>query len=271
MIRIVVCAKEVPDPDAVNAYAVNGRLKIADDGRSIGQAAIPLLMNAYDEQAIEAALRMRDAGQDVSLTVVTAGTVRPEYMRKATALGADRVVQIRHGLDWAATSATGAMLAAFLRKEGADLVLCGRQASDDDQGVVPAVIAEALDMPLVAMAREVQVQGNTLTVVRVTPEGHETVECGLPAVVTISSELGTPRMPTARALMAARSKTAEVVDVANLDVAPESLAPQFVLRRMEVPLKEGHCEFIAGETPEATARSLARKLRELGLVAEAAT
>ncbi|MCH8009968.1 MAG: hypothetical protein IIC91_14005, partial [Chloroflexi bacterium] len=71
--RIVVCAKEVLDPDAVNTYAVAGRLEIGEDGRSITQAAIPRLMNAYDEQAIEAALRIRDAGVDCTIHVVSAG------------------------------------------------------------------------------------------------------------------------------------------------------------------------------------------------------
>ena len=266
--RIVVCAKEVPDPDAVNAYAVSGRLTIAADGTSIEQAAVPLLMNAYDEQAIEAALRLRDAGHDCSLTVVTVGTARPEYLRKAAALGADQVVQIRHSLSRPDTLVVGAILAGYIRASGgADLVLCGRQASDDDQGVVPAVVAEELGLPLVTMAREIRLIRETLTVVRVTPAGDETVECDLPAVVTVSSELGAPRMPTARDLIAARSKKPSLIDVSTLGVPDHALAPRLVLRSMVVPQKKGNCEFISGDTLQEAARALVERLRAVGLAA----
>ena len=68
--RIVVCVKEVLDPDAVNNYAIAGRLEIGEDGKSLTQSAIPRLMNGFDEQAIEAALRLRDAGADFTLCVI---------------------------------------------------------------------------------------------------------------------------------------------------------------------------------------------------------
>ena len=75
--RIVVCVKEVLDPDAVNNYALAGRLEIGEDGKTLTQTAIPRLMNGYDEQAIEAALRLRDAGADCTITVVAAGADMP--------------------------------------------------------------------------------------------------------------------------------------------------------------------------------------------------
>src|SRR3972149_10499234 len=92
--RIVVCVKEVLDPDAVNNFALAGRLTIGEDGRTITQSAIPKLMNAYDDQAIEAALRLRDAGAECMIAVVSVGDDPSAILKHAAALGADEIVQI---------------------------------------------------------------------------------------------------------------------------------------------------------------------------------
>ena len=93
--RIVVCVKEVLDPDAVNNYAVAGRLEIGADGKTLTQTAIPRLMNGYDEQAIEAALRLRDAGADFTLCVLSVGTDPDKMLKHAAALGAEELVSIQ--------------------------------------------------------------------------------------------------------------------------------------------------------------------------------
>src|SRR5882724_9257039 len=92
--RIVVCVKEVLDPDAVDNYALAGRLEIGADGKTLTQAAIPRLMNAYDEQAIEAALRLRDAGATCTIAVVSVGRDVTDILKHAAALGADDVASI---------------------------------------------------------------------------------------------------------------------------------------------------------------------------------
>jgi electron transfer flavoprotein beta subunit len=205
--RIVVCVKEVLDPDAVNSFAVAGRLTIGDDGKSLAQSAIPRLMNGFDEQALEAALRLRDGGASGTISVVSIGADPSSILRHAAALGADEITHV--AADPAALDghATAALLAAWIRATGAaDLVLCGRQASDDDQGVVPALIGERLGMPVVTIARAVTLESGAVRVTRVTPDGDEVVLAPLPAVVTVSNEIGTPRYPTAaRKLKARRS------------------------------------------------------------------
>ena len=158
--KIVVCVKQVLDPDAVNNYALEGKIQIGEDGKSITNASIPKLMNAYDEQAIEAALRLRDAGASFTLTVVSLGVDLDDMLRYAAALGADEIVRIdvepgtldHHGVACA--------LAAYVGMTGgADLVLCGRQASDDDQGLVPGLLAEIMGMPVVTIARSIALEG----------------------------------------------------------------------------------------------------------------
>jgi electron transfer flavoprotein beta subunit len=264
--RIVICAKEVPDPDAVNNYALEGRLVIGEDGKTLTQTTIPRLMNAYDEQAIEAALRLRDAGAECTIAVVAVGAAAPDLLKHAAAMGADEIVSIP--LDGAAADyhVTGAILAAWVRASGgADLVLCGRQASDDDQGVVPAILAERLDAPLVAIARAVELTDGGVRVTRVTPDGDEVVEAALPAVVTISNELGTPRYPTMAKRMQARKKPPTVVRVADLGLAADELAPRVTLTRQFVPTVQGSCEMIAGGSPRELADNLMARLRAEGL------
>lgn len=262
--RIVVCAKEVLDPDAVNNYALEGRLVIGEDGKSLTQSSIPRLMNAYDEQAIEAALRIKEAGTECTITVVCAGSDVDELLKHAAALGADDVVRVGVDATTIDCHATAAILSAYIQSSGgADLILCGRQASDDDQGVVPALVGEKLGMPVVTIARSVELVdgGESVRVTRVTPNGDEVVEASCPTVVTISNELGTPRYPTMAGRMAARRKKATVVAVGDLAVSAEELQPRVTLTRQFVPTVQGDCEFLSGNSPADLADQLMARLR----------
>ena len=269
-LRLVVCAKQVLDPDAVNNYALEGKLVIGDDGKSLTQSSIPRLMNAYDEQAIEAALRIREAGVACTITVVSVGDPG-EILKHAAALGVDEPVAIQ--IDAAATDHHGIarILAAFVQSRGgADLVLCGRQASDDDQGVVPALLGEHLGMPVVTIARAVEVAASggsfDVRVVRVTPDGDETVAVPAPAVVTISNELGPPRYPTMVGRMAARKKKIGVMTPADLGLTADALHPRVTLTRQFVPTVKGGCEVIEGATAAEAATRLIARLREEGVL-----
>jgi len=263
-VRVVVCVKEVLDPDAVNSYAVAGRLEIGPDGRSLTQTAIPRLMNGYDEQAIEAALRLRDAGAQFTLAVVSAGADPEKILKHAAALGAEELVAIEVDPATLDHHAAATLLAAQIEKSGgADVVLCGRQASDDDQGVVPALIGERLGMPVVTVARELTLEGEALRVTRVTPDGDEVVRVACPAVVTITNELGDPRYPTAAAKMKARRVKPTVVAPADLALGDADLAPRVMMKRQFVPEVHGNCEFLEGE-PAAVADQLIARLRADG-------
>ena len=260
--RIVVCVKEVLDPDAVGAYAVAGRLVIGEDGRTLVQTTIPRLINGYDEQALEAALRLRDAGTDCVICVVTVASVASDataVLRHASSLGADEVVAIEAPSEGADCHVIAALLAGYVRTHGgADLVLCGRQASDDDQGVVPALLGEMLGTPVVTIARSIESAGSpdapAVRVTRVTPDGDEVVEAACPSVVTISSELGTPRYPTMPMKMAARRVTPTVVRADDLGVSSEELVARVVPVRQFVPAVKGECEFITGSAAEVADR-----------------
>ncbi|MBK7250400.1 MAG: electron transfer flavoprotein subunit beta/FixA family protein [Gammaproteobacteria bacterium] len=264
--RIVVCVKEVLDPSAVNNYALAGKLRIAADGRTLDAAAVPRLINGYDEQAMEAALRIRDAGVAARISAVSIGADTTAMLKHCAALGADEVVGIHPGDAELDGAAVAHLLDAYVRTSGgADLVLCGRQASDDDQGVVPVLLAERLGSAIATQARAVEVNGSRIKVTRVTPDGEEVVEGALPAVVTISNELGTPRFPTAKSKMAARKIVPAELTPAALGVTARDLAPGVRLLRQYVPDVQGNCEFLQG-SPADVARVLLGKLRAEQLI-----
>jgi electron transfer flavoprotein beta subunit len=181
-------------------------------------------------------------------------------------MGADDIVHIDAGDTSLDCHVAANILSAYIRTSGgADLVLCGRQASDDDQGVVPALIGEALGMPVVALARAIEVNGNTVKVTRVTPDGDEVVEGTTPAVVTVSNELGEPRFPTARAKMAARKKKPTVIAASELGLSTDDLTEKVVLSQQFVPQVQNNCEFLEGSAAEV-AQALMEKLRSDSLV-----
>jgi electron transfer flavoprotein beta subunit len=259
--RIVVCAKEVLDPDAVNNYALAGNLTIGADGKTPEVSAIPRLINGYDEQALEAALRLKDAGVECTISAVSIGNDQKDLLKKCVAMGADEIVAIDADASTLDGMATATLLAAYVEQTGgADLILCGRQASDDDQGVVPALLAEKLGMPIVPIARAVEINGDKVTVTRATPDGDEVVEGATPAVVTVTNELGEPRFPTAKQKMQARKKKPALMSVAELGLSEADLAPQVELVKQYVPEVLGNCEFLEG-SPEEIAKQLIDKLR----------
>jgi len=264
--RIVVCVKEVLDPSAVNNLALAGKLKIGGDGRTLDVTAVPRLINGYDEQGMEVALRIRDAGVTCTIVAVSIGADQKAMLRQCAALGADEIVAIDPAGQELDGAAVAKALAAYVKSSGgADLVLCGRQASDDDQGVVPVLLAEKLSIPAVLFARAVEVSGQALSVTRVTADGDEIVQGAMPALVTISNEVGVPRFPTAKAKMAARKMAAAELTLAALGLSASDLTPSVELVRQQLPVVNGNCQFLQGSAAE-TARQLIDRLRADGVV-----
>jgi electron transfer flavoprotein beta subunit len=271
--HIVVAEKQVLDPDGVNSYALWGKLAVDASGRgfTVGDL-IPHIINAYDEQAMEAALRLKDADPATTITAVSVGAESTaEVLKRCVAMGADRAIQV---LDPEADAADGfrtaAILAGLVRELGdVDLVLCGRQGSDYDQGTVPAALSELLGAGFVTLAAGVEAAPGGVRVRRATPLGEEVVEAAFPAVVTVSNELGTPRYPTSRGMLEARRKRPEVREASSLlPGATPGWAP--VLGGVEVvevfvPDVQGHCEIIAGETPAEKAAALWERIVATGV------
>jgi electron transfer flavoprotein beta subunit len=264
--HIVVAAKQVLDPDGVNSYALWGRLAVDETGRRFTIVdTVPQLINAYDEQAMEVALRLRDAGGECRITAVTVGPdSAADVLKRCVAMGADQAILVQDPeVDAADGFRTAALLAALARRLGdVDLILCGRQGSDYDQGVVPAAVAEQLDAALVTLAVDVEAVEAGVQVTRVAALGEEVLEASLPAVVTVSNEVGIPRAPAARAMLAARRS--QPTTYAASDLLPEAGGHAVELLRVFVPDVQGGCEVVEGETPAQKATALLRRLDEIG-------
>lgn len=266
-LHVVVCLKSVLDPEGVNSYALWGKLEVDDSGRSFRSVEIPRIVNAYDEQAIEVALRLRDAGVYCRITALTVG---PEaslvLLRRAIAMGADDCVLIDDPESASADGfRTASIIASVVSQLGqVDLVIAGRQGSDYDQGTVPAALAEYLKVAFVSMTADAAPEDEThLRISRVTPLGRETVSLALPAVITVTNEVGTPRYPSSRGMMLARQNAPQRFSAADLSPAPKR---GLELRRLSVPRLEGRCEIIGGDSPQEKAASLLARLREEGVL-----
>ncbi len=273
MLRIAVLAKEVPDSDIVDAFAFTGRLQIDPAAVDVRREGIVVGLNSYDAQAVEAAMRLRDAGVECNVKVLSVGSVGPDALfRRAFALGVDEGYHLADSKFQGADNVGVAriLVAAIRHLGGADLVLCGRQGTDYDQGVVGPTVAALLGIPFVSTAKDVRlVSPGVARVVRVTPDGEETVDVELPAVVTISSELGTPRYPTGMATMAARRKKAVTLSSADIGLSGDGiLAPGERPRRVKVaiPQHEGACQFLEGSSATEVAVKLAQALRRDGVI-----
>ena len=269
--KIVVCVKQIQDPEiAPSIFRVDEEAK-----QVIPVPGLPFVINPFDEQAVEAALRIRDAaGEDsgIEITVVTIGPKNARAVIKAAlALGADNAVLLSDpAFDEGDSYATARTLADTIRTIGdVDMILAGRQAADWDAGIVGAGIAELLNLPAITFARDVRVADGMVTVERVLEDGIETVETALPAVVTISNELGAVRYASLRQTMRAAKKPVAVwgpEDIGLKAAQVGAAASRRVLERLYIPVNDIECEFVAGDSASEMAAALARRLREADLV-----
>lgn len=260
--NIVVCVKRVPDPEApATLYKLD-----AAAGRLVPARSVPWLTSTYDESALEAALQLKDAvGGQVTLLSVAADDVT-EWLQEVLATGADEAVLVQdEALAAGDDFAVAATLAAAVRKlDDVDLVLCGRQASDTDAGIVGPALAEYLGMPSVAVARKVKQGDGGLRVERALDDGYEVLAIEPPAVLAITSELYQLRYATMPNIMAASMKDVTVWSAADLGLAaPARLIDQ---QRLYQPEARVACELISADTDEDAARLLAQALRARGVI-----
>lgn len=208
--KIAVCVKQVPDATAAKRLdPVTRRLD-----RS-GESAL----NATDVNAVEEALRIKEAAGG-EVVVVSLGPEKAlDSLRKALAMGADRAVLVSDadaaGSDLVATSY---VLAKALERESADLVLFGQQSSDSDGAVLWAAVAERLRRPLISQVAELTVDGGSVTGKRQTEFGYDVISAPLPAVVAVSDAINEPRYPSLKGIMSAKSKPTETLSLADIGV-----------------------------------------------------
>jgi electron transfer flavoprotein beta subunit len=208
--KIAVCVKQVPESQAKRMDPQSKRLDRSGDGA----------LNAFDANAVEEALRLKDASSDSEVVLVSLGPEPAlDSLRKGLAMGADRVVLISDeaaaGSDLVATSLA---LAKALEREQADLILFGQQASDSDGAVLWAAVADRLRLPVISQASELTVAEGKARVKRQTEFGYDVIDAPLPAVVAVSDAINEPRYPSLKGIMGAKKKPQESVSAADLGI-----------------------------------------------------
>ena len=241
------------------------------DLRVIHPAGVPPIVNGFDMNAVEAALRLRDAGVECEIVIFSVGTdFAMDVMKKPLAIGADRLVLVddeaSESLD--ALGTARALSAAIERDGGADLVLAGRQASDWDQAHVPIMLSELMSAPLVTLVRGLTVSsdGGGFEVERVAEGGFQRVACPMPAVMTVTNELGEARYANLRGIMMASRKQPETMTLSELGLSDLVSGKALQMTRLFVPASESNIEMIEGEDESDSGRLLALKLREAKLI-----
>lgn len=254
--KIVVCVKQVPDSAA--------KMAVEDGQVSWGDA--PLVLNPWDEYAVEAALQVNEStGGDV--TVVTVGQEGTnEALKISLAMGCGEAILISDpALNGADSQAVACVLAAAIRKIGdVDLVFFGRQAIDGDMGVTSAQTARILGFPmlsLVSVIESVDHDSKTIRVERSVEEGRQIVEAGFPAALSVSKDIGEPRYPS---FMGIRKASRAKIPVWSLDELAID-APTSVVKWPDIQAPETReisTEIIAGDSPQVIAEKLVDKVME---------
>jgi len=207
--KIAVCVKQVPE----------GSRRIDPETKRLDRSGEGAL-NPFDANAVEEALRLKDAGGEGGVVLVSLGPPKAQdALRKALAMGADRAVLVSDdGAAGADLVATSSALAKALERESADLILFGQQANDSDGAVLWAAVADRLRLPVVSQAAEVTHADGKLTVKRQTEFGYDVIEVPTPAIIAVSDAINEPRYPSLKGIMGAKSKPQETVSFTDLGV-----------------------------------------------------
>jgi electron transfer flavoprotein beta subunit len=225
-LKILVPVKRVVD--------YNVKVRVKGDGTGVDIANVKMSMNPFDEIAIEEAVRLKEAGIATEIIAVSAGVAGcQETLRTAMAIGADRGILIETDIELQPL-AVAKLLKAVCEKEQPQLVLCGKQAIDDDANQTGQMLAALMGWPQATFASKVIIAGGMATVTREVDGGLETIEIALPAVVSADLRLNEPRYATLPNIMKAKKKPLDVISPASLDV---DVTPRLKTLKVAEPAK----------------------------------
>ncbi len=251
--KIVVFVKQVPDT-AAQVVVENGQVTWGD---------AELVLNPWDEFAVEAALQLKENfGGDEVIAVSLGPDSAQEALKRALAMGCNRALLISDpALENLDTLGAARVLAAAVQHIGeVDVAVFGRQAVDDDSGTTGAMVARLLGWPMLTLVAAVEaVEGGRIRAARVIEEGRESLDAPLPAVLSIAKDFGEPRYPSFMGIRKAARAQIPTLTLADLGIE----APQPLVSYVEVanpPKREVVCEFIEGDSPQEIAEKLADKL-----------
>jgi electron transfer flavoprotein beta subunit len=237
--KFLVCISQVPDTTT--------KITFTPDNKAFNAAGVQFIINPYDEMALTRALEIKEA-QGGTVTVIHVGLTNADpIIRKALAIGADDAVRIN-------AEPTDALfvaeeIAAYAKNEKYDVILTGRESIDYNSGQVMGMIAELLNIPSVAVATKLDINGTTATLEREIDGGKEVVSVNLPFAASAQKDFAEPRIPNMRGIMSARTKPLKVVE------ATATVKPTVSLSFQSPPAKSA-CKMVDAEHPEELAKLL---------------
>jgi len=245
--KIVVCAKFVPDTAI--------KVKVAPGGQDVDLADVPLVVNPYDEFAVEEALQIKEkSGAEV--VVVGAGSEKASAgLRTCLAMGADSAILVKdEALEKADSFVLGAVLAGVCRSCNPDLILFGKNAIGVDNGQVPAVVAELLGLPQVSVVVKLEILNGQFRAEREIEGGGEIVEGSLPAVITAQKGLNTPRYASLKGIMAAKKKPLDIRTLDSLGLDVDDLQARVTVEEVTLPPSRPPGRILTGEVSQTVAQ-----------------
>jgi len=251
-LKIIACIKQVPDSEA----------KVRAEGGKVSWGDAPLVINPFDEYAMEGALQQKEADSGSTVTALCIGPESAkEALKHALAMGADEAILVSDpALNEIDTAGAARILAAAIQKIGdVGMVVFGRQTLDNGAGATPAQTARILGWPMLGLAGQIKVQDGSVTVERVIEEGRQTVSAKLPAVISVVQSIGEPRYPSFMGIRKASKANIPVWSLNDLGAS----APEPVVKRtgvMSPPVQQTSIEIISGESPAEIADKLADKI-----------
>ncbi len=231
--KLLVCVKWVVD--------VNTKIRVKPDKSGIETENVKMVMNPFDEIAVEEAVRLKEAGKASEVVVVSCGVDKAQnILRMALAMGADRAILI-HTEETLQPLGIAKLLKALTEKESPQLILLGKQSTDDDAAQTGQMLAALLDWPQGIFVSKLQVDGNIIEVMREIDEGTEKLSLELPAVITADLRLNAPRYVTLPNMAKARKQPIEVITPNELNILNK---PRLEVLQVEEPASRSGVEIL---------------------------
>ncbi len=262
--RILVCIKQIIDPEISPQIFQIDRI-----AKRAAQKDVALVMNPYDENAIEVALQLKDRQKEINVAVLTlGGEFSDKALRRALSMGCDEAFWLKdpqwEGLD---SSGMAQVIGRGIGKMGnIDLVLCGRQAGDWDMGQVGFFIAEHLSWACANLVFKMDLQGPKLILRREVERGVEIHEASFPLLANITSaSTNQPRYPTAKGIMTASRKKITTWSAPDLEIS-QQISRRITIEDLALPDFSRELKIIEGEDGVEKARNLVRHLKEMKII-----
>lgn len=250
--KILVCLKQTFDTEAKITLDSNGKIE---------SKGVSMIMNPYDEYAVEEALRIKEKGEGEVTVISVGGKQTQDALRQALAMGADKAVLVNAGDAELDEFSTATILAKTIAGLEYDLILGGFRAIDDGSAQVVGRVAEILDIPVVNVVTKLELDGGKAIATREIEGGNEVVEVTLPAAITAQKGLNEPRYPSMKGIMKAKKKPMDKKELADLGLAENDFAAKVKAISFSLPEARQAGKIIPGEAAEA-AVELAKLLRE---------